>query len=136
MHEETGSSNDTAAADALRAAATWLERRGADPEAIVLVRLAPHSAVGLWRAGDEHVGVLPAIDADGAALCSAAEPVAQALVAELPPDETHAVAAALAAGCRLELLLHPDEGTIALRLVHAGREPVFIAGVALQPTAH
>lgn len=131
------STYDDTACDALHCAAIWLERHGAAPEAVAVVRMHPAASVGVWQTGHAAVGMLPEVDDACAELAEAAAPVVQALLDALPADAGQAtVREALTAGARLELLLNPLEGTAALRLVSGTGPAILVGGVALSAPVH
>lgn len=107
----------TTTENALHAAETWLARIGADPASVAVVTINP-PAVGCWQPGAENVGLKAAIDDADAELLEAVAPALHKAIEMLPESSTDAIAAAQ--GARLQVLLMPAAGEIALRLVYRG----------------
>lgn len=117
-----------ALANALDAAAVWLERIGAPPQCVVVATVAPGAGLGVHLPGAETVGQLRIGDSEAEVL-EACAPVVQRLLAALHPDAAAGALALVASGRRrLQLLLLPDAGEAALRLVGEGRVEVLGAG--------
>lgn len=113
-------SSENVLANAMHAATVWLERIGAGPECAVVVTLAPRASIGVWVAGAENVGVPPLDDAGVEAMEATASLVTMALEQMIEPERVVALKA-VTQGARLQMLLEPAFGSLALRLVHAGR---------------
>lgn len=120
--------------NALHAAAVWADRQAAPPEAVAVVRLHPHTAVGLWLPDRPHVGMkADATGDDDAELCEAAGAWVEEALEWVGAPAREAVRLALLGGARLEALLAPAAGTAELRMVHAGQAVQLIAARLDEP---
>lgn len=122
--------------NALHAAQTWLQRIRADIGSVAVVTIAPTAAVGVWTAGDTNVRrMTAALDDAACELCEAAGPAAAQALQQLADAQREQALAAVRDGARLQLLLAPASGELALRLDRAGRV-VMLAGRAAVETLH
>lgn len=115
--------------NAAHAAAVWLQRLGAPPDAAVVITLLPSARLGWWAPGRTAVAVVRDLGDPEAELLEAAGPLAQELLARLGADAQAAAVDAAALGrCRLQLVV--DAEAALLRVVDAERA-VVLAAVAL-----
>ena len=103
--------------NALHAAATWIERRGADPASVAVVNFQEPVGLGLWQPGDANVGMLSGIDDAGAEMLEAVAPAIGQAMGQLDAAALDAVAAATAQGAQVQALLQPAAGELSLRLL-------------------
>lgn len=129
MHHESIS----AAANALHAAQSWLQRIGADPGSVVVVTIAPSAAVGVWAPGEPNVRRLGEIDDSASELCEAAGPAAARALELLGDAQRVAVLTAAAAGARLQLLLCPASEELELSLDNGKTSVTLTRLVSSQP---
>lgn len=125
---------DTTSESALGAAAIWLERNHAEPGSVAVVTLAPRASVGIWHQGREHVGVMPVIDDPGAEMCDAAGSATQAALLLMPQALRDGAIKAASQGATLQLLLEPEAGEFALRLVINGKPHALVTRTRAERT--
>jgi len=118
MTEASNDSSDEHVSNLVHAAATWMERIGANDQAAVVVTIAPRAALGVWTPGDQHVKTLQMIDDAGAEICEAAAPVVQRGLETLPYSTRYAAREAIRQGARLQLLVMPAVAKAVLRIVN------------------
>lgn len=106
---------------ALRAGTRWLQRVGAEENAVALVTVAPRASVGIWIPGHPEAGRLGYIDDIGAELCEDVAPAVEAALEQLNASQRDAALRSAASGRRLQLLLLPTAGELSLRLVGGGQ---------------
>lgn len=121
------------AQNAAHAAATWLSRIGASPNAVAVATVSPRAAVGLWEPGRASVAMLPDIDDAGAELCEAVAPFVQSALERMTTAVRAATLNAAVHGARLQVLVSPDD--IALRLVHDDRQATLCV-MSMESTEH
>lgn len=123
------------AANACHAAATWLERIEADADAVAVVQIAPRTTIGIWQQGRESVGVMTPLDDAGIEVLEAVAPIAQLGFEAMTEAQRVAAADAIQSGAKLQILVMPAAGEIALRLVH-GQSAVVLGAVAVERRVH
>lgn len=123
--------SDRISMNTLHAAATWLKRLEFSADSVACVVIAPRAALGVWSPGRGSVEILPVIDDAGAELVEAAAPVVEHVLRELAIVERSGVFEAIQQGARLQLLVSPTAGEIALRLVGHGGAILVGGSVAI-----
>lgn len=118
----------TPAENLLHCAATWLQRTGAPPEAVAVIRLAPAPALGFWLPGEENVRILPAIDDAAVELLeTVGQAVSELLNTETGLAEREVIAASILGGAHLRLTVARALGEAVLELGHLDGRRVTIA---------
>lgn len=114
--------NNTAMlANAIHAAAAWLERIGATPASAAIVVIHPQARVGVWRPGAASVGMLATIDDAGAELCEATAPAVSEAIEHLPATARELLADAMASVGQLRAVIAPAAEQFRLELIHNGQ---------------
>lgn len=119
----------------LDAAAAWLERIEVEAGTTVVVTVAPHTAIGLWRPGFAAVWRMRRVDEAAVKVMQAAGPIVERALKGLDAVPHEAALEAVARGARLQLLLSPAMGEAAVRL-DDGRTAVELVSMTIERVAH
>jgi electron transfer flavoprotein alpha/beta subunit len=118
-------------ADALAAAAAWLQRMDAPAHAAVVVTVAPEAEIGILLPGVEAVQVRPTTD-DQIEVCEAVAPIVLRALEQLADPIRQSVRTVIDSGRgKLQMLLDPAGAEIVLRLVN-GQSAVRVAATRLR----
>jgi hypothetical protein len=127
--------DDSAAAAALHAAETWLQRLQAPDDSIVVVEAMPATRIGVWRSDHDAPLMAPEIDDSGADLCDGVAPAIQVAINHLDDEQHEQLAQIGVQGGVLRLLLLPATGRMALHLF-GGTASGVLAECRIERTAH
>jgi hypothetical protein len=127
--------NDATLHNALNSAEVFLARMNVEPDAVVVVTASPHTSIGLWRPGFAMVKRLPMIDDAGIEVLEAAAPAVQDALERIEKASLIATLEAMTRGARLQLLIAPATGCLALR-ADDGTHAVELVSISLERITH